>query len=384
MTKTLVTISSCLAIAGGWILIPTLLRPGAARAEASVIHLQPISHEAYDPAKIDREIKFHEGRVAADPGGAIGYAMLAEAYLARSRESDSDVFAWKAEEAARKSLELRKKMNEVAYNRLIQSLLEQHRLKDALAETRSALERFPDDRSLSRLLADCLIEIGQEAEAKKVLARFSRKDEDAQWMAIVARLKGLEGDHRGAIAMYQKGYQLLLGNRSIAEDTLGWFRTKIGTEHEGLGQWDEAQAEYTQALKLSPRSYKALLGMTRVAAAKRDWSGSIAWAEKVLEVANSLDAVAAIGDAQKALGKTAEAEATYAKVHEMYLQEVANFDRLGKGGPLHVKPIDRQFATFAARHHMFQKEALMAAERDAANRPDRIAQSNLSALRGVR
>jgi hypothetical protein len=61
----------------------------------------------------------------------------------------------------------------------------------------------------------------------------------------------------------------------------------------------------------------------------------------------------------------------------MFRDEVANFDKLGKGGPYTVRPIDRQFSTFASNHNLYLDEAIVAAQRDAKNRPDGRAWDNL-------
>lgn len=368
-------------VAGGWILVATLYTP--ARAEAGGIHPQPIVHEVYDPEAIDRNIAFHEGRVRRDPDGAIGVKMLGAAYLARSRESDVDAFAWKAEDAARRSLALRTNINESAEALLVQSLLEQHRFQDALSETERGLKRYPEEHGLMKLRADVLIEVGRYAEAETLLKRLPFLADDVQRTAVEAHILSLQGRHPAAIAKLEGAYTTVLGKREVANATLGWYRTKIATEYEGLGQTERAGTEFARALELSPRSYKALLGLARVAAKRRDWAGSLAWADRTLTVANSLDAVAMRGDAHLALGRKAEARADYAAVRTMYEEEVARFGELKKGGPLAVRPIDRQFASFAVSHRMFAREALPAAERDLRNRPDATAKSNVAALRAL-
>jgi len=54
----------------------------------------------YDPTLVSKDIAFHEGRVAVDPGGALGFSFLSAAYLKRSKEIDSTLDAQKSEMAA--------------------------------------------------------------------------------------------------------------------------------------------------------------------------------------------------------------------------------------------------------------------------------------------
>jgi tetratricopeptide (TPR) repeat protein len=362
-------------IAGGWILVASLY----SRADAAIV-LQPVVHTAYDSNLIDFEISQHESQVKGDPEGAIGWAMLSGAYLARSRESDSDQFAWKAEAAAAKSLQLRVRRNQNAWTKLVQSMLEQHRFQDALTKTEEGIRNYPDDIPLKRMKADVLIEVGKLDEAAKLLATVRKGPNDPATGAIDARLASLRGDHQGAIALFRSTMASLAKNPSVSEPGLAWYVTKIATEQEAMGDFTAAQASFDEAVRLYPRSYKAWLGEARLAMAKHDYETVVQAANKTLEVANSLDARALRADAWLAQGNKAKAQAEYAAIRDMYHKEVATFDGLGKGGPLHVKPIDRQFATFAAKHRMFEKEALVAAKRDYQNRPDEIAKSNLEAL----
>lgn len=366
-----------LTVVGGWVLVGSLY--SRASAEPRIV-LEPVFHAPYDPAAIDRSIAFHEGRVRRDPQGAIGWQMLSGAYLARSRESDSDRFAWKAEEAARRSLGLRVRRNEAAWLKLVQSLLEQHRFQDALLETQKGIAVFPDNVPLKREKADILVEIGDLQGASSQLARLPLTNEGAESAPIAARIASLRDDHAQAIALYRQAMRVVSKNPATTEAGIAWYLTKIATEQEAAGDAPAAQRTFDDALSLYPRNYKAWLGLARLALRRRDFPATLTACDEVQKIANSLDAIAMRGDAHRAMGEAAKAATDYAQVKGMYEDEVKTFDGLGKGGPLHVKPIDRQFATFAATHRMFQPEALPAARRDHQNRPDVIAKRNLNAL----
>ena len=372
MRKFRLAIISALVIVGGWIFVGAMYSVPA-RSQSGRLVLEPIVHEAYDVTKIDREIAFHERRVQRDPQGSIGFKMLAEAYLARSRESDAHEFAWKAEEAARKSLALRIKMNQEAWAKLIQALLEQHRFQDALVEVDLALSKFSLDRPLTALRADILVEIGRLDEAELLLKDFSRKDEDPSFMAIQARIASSRGDHAMAIEILNVAEGLVKGNAAVGQTAIAWYQIKIANEFEAQGKNEQAIKEFQSALALYPRSYKATLGMMRTAAVAKDWRACIQWAEKTLDITNSLDAVASKADAEMALGMVSEAKAGYKRVGQMFDDQVAQMSSLNKGGPFSVRPMDRQFATFAEKHGMFKDEAVGAAKRDMANRPGPIA-----------
>ena len=170
--------------------------------------------------------------------------------------------------------------------------------------------------------------------------------------------------------LLEKSKTMLVYNPGVPATSIAWIDVKLGDEVKALGQLDEAEKLYREALSLHPRNYKATLAMSRLMAAKKDWAQSIAFAEKTLPIADSLDAKALLGDAYLAQGNKEKANEWDQQCELSYKKEVATFDELGKGGPLKVKPIDRQFAQFCADHKMFLDEALVAANRDLQNRPD--------------
>lgn len=352
----------------GWCWIASVKRSN----EIEPIRLEAVSHTPYDPSAIGRNISFHKSRVERDPEGAIGWSLLSEAWLAKSRESDLDAAAWKAEEAARKSLSLRVRGNGRAFQALVASLLEQHRFQDA----KHALEHAGNR---TRVYADVLLELGELDKAEAVLKKIdTSKDPGA--MATVARLASERGDHQKAISLLKGARQALSANRSVGEATFAWFDVKIATEYFKTHQLDKAAESYRSAISLYPRSYKATLGMAYVEASKRHWETASEYAKKTLEVANSLEAVALLGDARKGLGDLEGAKSYYEDCRDMYRKECAKFTADGRGGPFHVRPIDRQFATFCVKHSLFVNEALTAAHRDLLNRPDQTAKQNLAAL----
>ncbi|RYG25140.1 hypothetical protein EON82_08185, partial [bacterium] len=321
MNRFLPGAAAAATITSGWVLVASLY----SRADAA-IRLQPVVHPAYDATLIDREIARHQAQVKGDPKGAIGWAMLSGAYLARSRESDSDCFAWKAEDAAARSLALHVHRNQGAWLKLVQSLLEQHRFQDALAKAEEGIRTYPGDLPLKRIKADVLIEIGKPVEAGTVLASARRGTDDLETAAIDARLASIRGEHPKAVALLRSVLNVLEKNPYTSQPTLAWYVTKIGTEQEQMGDLTSAQISFNHAIELYPRSYKAWLGQARLATGRRDYPSVLQACEKALDVANSLDARALRADAWLAQGEKTKANAEYQEIRKMYREEVATFD----------------------------------------------------------
>lgn len=365
------------AIGIGWVAYAGF----ATKAYASErIVLVPITHSKYDPSKIERDIELHEGRVKRDPTGAIGWAMLSGAYLAKSREQDDDLSSWKSEEAARKSLAIRRRGNPQGAIRLAQALLEQHRFQDALIAADDAIRISPGEDQAKMLRADVLIELDRLAEAEKQLRAVELPKNDPSFLAIQARIESAYGKHDQAFATWNRAILELDQMGHIGEEFIAWYHAKAGSELLKLGKPGEAKSEFQTALTMSPKSYKAALGLAESALAAKDWKTAVAWADTTLDMVNSFRAMAVRGEALQQMGDEKGAQSQFAKMHEAFLDEDSRYAKLGKGGPLGVRHPDREFATFCATTGMFLKDGLRAAKRDFANRPDGLAKSNIAKL----
>ena len=326
----------------------------------------------YNPREIDQTISAREAQVKRDPNGAIGWAMLGEAWLERARESDLDDAAWKAEDAARRSLALRAAGNSRAQQLLVSSILEQHRFQDAH-------DLLASWGVKTMLMVDVLIELGRYGEAKALLPTEVSMT-DAAELSIRGRLALCLGEKNKAIELYQQAWSAISGLEHLNDRTQAYFRIKLGEAYAANGNMQEAKLHLKEGLRMHPRSYKASLGLAKLAAQKGEWKSVITYAKKTLEICGSMDAKALMGDAYTALKQPKKAKEWYADCLQSYRDEVSRFDELGKGGAFKVKPVDRQFANFAWTHNMFLKDGLAAARRDHANRPDPHAQLVLQSL----
>jgi tetratricopeptide (TPR) repeat protein len=375
MQKVLIPVGLAIGVGAGWWFYAGMY---AKTHSSDYIELAPIVHGKYDATKIEREIAFHEGRVKRDPEGAIGLAMLSSAYLAKSREQDDDASSWKAEEAARRSLAVRRRGNIQGAMKLVQALLEQHRFQDALKAADDALRISPGDDQAKLLRADVLIETGRTEEAKKQIEKVGIRD--ASFKAVQARWQSSIGQHEKALATWESAIDELTPMAHIGEELIAWYQIKTGTELMKLGRLDDAQSQYAEALRKAPKAYKACIGLAEVAFAKRDWKGAVNWSDKTLEMVNSFRAMSIRGEALEAMGDMNGAAAQYNRMHEAFLKEDASYAKMHKGGPLGVRHPDREFATFTANKGMFIEDGLRAAKRDIMNRPDELAKSNLEKL----
>src|SRR5471030_1324370 len=253
-------------IAGGWM--------GYAEYYASLTSETgrvPVVHLPFDSNVIDLQIGNNERAVQRDPYSALGWSMMCSAYMDRSRESDDLATAVKAEAAARRSLEIRKLGNVGALNKLVQSLLQQHRFKDALAECEKAYARkiYSDDTVV--LHVECLIELGRYDEAGVLVTKNPRAFSDGSSKTVVARLLDIGGKPEEALKVYRLVAHEVDENGGMPSNAVAWFHTRLAMQLARLGKHDEARTEYNVALRMYPRDYKAMAGLAKLASQDGRW-----------------------------------------------------------------------------------------------------------------
>lgn len=333
----------------------------------------PVVHLAFDSNVIDLQIKNNERAVSRDPYGALGWSMLCSAYMDRSRESDDVVAAVKAENAARKSLALRTLGNVGAANKLVQALLQQHRFKDALAECEKAQsERIYSDDTVV-LQVECLIELGFYDRAGVLIAKNPRAFNDGPAKTVVARLLDICGKPEEALKLYGVVAREVDENSGMPSNAVAWFHTRLGMQFAKVGKHAQARKEFLIAVKIYPRDYKAMAGLSRMAFQDGQLHEAIDWGLKSDQVAQMPDVRALVGDAYAALGDSARAEEQYNRVAELVGRPSGLNDGLHEvttAAGTHGHRLDRQYAIFCADHDRDPVGAYAAAIRDFGSRKD--------------
>lgn len=354
------------AIASGWVLIGSLY--------GRQPHAEPNSaRQPYDSKWILKNVSDTEDAVKIDPYGALGWSMLAAADLAKSREADDGAAAVRAEQAARRSLELRKLGNVGAWDKVISALLQQHRFYDALAECVRAENAgiFSDDTIL--LHADCLIEVGRYDDAGVLVSKNPRAFGNASGWAVMSRLLDIGGKPQQSIELLGKATAEMDDNGGATGDTVAWFHTRLAQECLRAGRHEDARREFKISLSMYPRDYKALAGLARLCSQEGDWEGAVRWGKAADQVAQMADIRALIGDAYLMLGDRANAEAEYAAVAALVGRPSGINDGMHEVAPMagtHGHRLDRQYAIYCADHGRDPDGAYAAALRDFQARKD--------------
>jgi tetratricopeptide (TPR) repeat protein len=347
---------------GGWIGYASL-----STSAAAVTGRERVVHAPFDSSIIDLQIRNNERAVSLDPGAALNWSMMSSAYLARSTESDDAVTAVKAEMAARRSIQIRKLGNGSGWNRLVQSLLQEHRFKDALAQCEGDEAAKIADDTTTQLHVDCLIEIGRYDDAGLLISKNPRAFSDASGKTIVARLLDVGGKPGDAIALLRHAASEVDANGGMPSNAVAWFHTRLAMQLAKTGHHAEAETEFRTALAMYPRDYKALAGMARLAAQDGRWHDVVIWGNRSDQVAQMADVRALVADAYAKLSDTKNAEEGYARVAALVGRPSGLTDGLHEVAPnagTHGHRLDRQYAIFCADHDRDPVGAYAAALRD--------------------
>ncbi|MEU4690967.1 tetratricopeptide repeat protein [Actinoplanes sp. NPDC023714] len=247
------------------------------------------------------------------PGDWPGWAGLGAAYLEQARiTADPGLYA-KAEQAAGRSLKLRRDGNSDALVVLGALANARHDFGTARDRARQAIAANEHGADAYGVLADALTQLGDAAGATTAvqrmldlrpgLAAYTRASYDLE----------LRGERAEATALMRRALDGAVDPHDIA-----FCRVQLGDLAFGRGDLDTAQVSYTAAAAADPSSIAARHGLARLQAARGDLSGALAgYAEltarlpqttTLLEYAGLLRAAGRTADAGRQLRLAAASE----------------------------------------------------------------------------
>lgn len=253
------------------------------------------------------DIEFYERRVAEDSLGASDRSQLAALYLQRARETGSYPDYDRAAQLARRSLDLRESHNAETYALLTSALLAKHDFIEALRTARALYADDTTDASRTALLAEVELEVGDYASAA---THFRSVAFDADKPSIAARLARwyeVTGQLWKAQAIMRLSAAWLAKSSEVPREQLAWFHYRLGELYLRGGQRAAADSSFRRALTALPTDYRALGGLTRLAAAKGDWKATLDFGARAIAVQLDPATLGTMSDAYAALGDTAQA-----------------------------------------------------------------------------
>lgn len=123
------------------------------------------------PSKADEQIKFYIDKISQSPKNYPSYALLANAYLDKTRETGDPQYLAEARKSVEKSMEIQPNYQAMKTAAMIANY--SHRFSDAVIWAEKAAQGSPEglqlDSEVSAILIEAYLGLGQTEKAEKVL-----------------------------------------------------------------------------------------------------------------------------------------------------------------------------------------------------------------------
>ena len=284
------------------------------------------------------------------------YNALALALSRRARETSGVKFYSMAEDALKKSFEI-KPDNFDGERTHVWLLLGKHEFAAAREEAQKLNKKMPDDVMMYGFLTDANVELGNYAEAEKA----------AQWMLDLrpgnlpgitraAYLRELLGDVDGALDLMNMAYQST--PPSEVEDA-AWIITQMAHLNLSVGRTAEAERELKQALSLFPGYHYALANLAKVRIQQKRFDEAVDLLRHRYSAAPHAENLYDLADALLRAGRKVEAAEAFAEFEQKSLLETAKTDNS-----------NHELVFYYADYAHQAGKALEVAEREIARRHD--------------
>ncbi|AFZ22816.1 hypothetical protein Cylst_0472 [Cylindrospermum stagnale PCC 7417] len=311
-------------------------------------------------------ISVYEEKVAQSPNSSMFLRLLADQYLKRFREVGDVEDILRAEQAARRSLALQPRHNQLSSMLLASALLSQHQFREALAVINDAQNLSLDHPNIVSLKASIQMELGNYEATYQLLQTLTDEASNSGNNAVAARYLELTGNLASARQLLDEAMEEMDSFYTTSAETRAWFHVRAGDLAFAVGDFALSEQRYQEALDLFPRHIAAFTGLARLYASGHRWQDALNAANQGVELMPLVETLSYKADAQLALGDQEGAAET-----EDLIGVVAYLSK--------VKGIyDRALAVYYTEHGIHLPEALEIARREVAVRDDIFAEDTLA------
>ncbi|MEH2046155.1 tetratricopeptide repeat protein [Nostoc sp.] len=308
-------------------------------------------------------ISVYEEKVAQSPDSSIFLRLLADQYLRRFREIGDIDDVLRAEQAARRSLAIQPRHNEISSMLLASALLSQHQFRSALNVLNNS---SVDNPNIVSLRASIQMELGDYEATHQLLQNLAEEKSNSGHNAVLARYLELTGNLASARQLLDEAMQEMDSFYTTSAETRAWFHVRTGDLAFAAGDFALSEQRYREAFDLFPRHIAAFTGLARLYAAQHRWQDVLNIANQGIELMPLVETLGYKADAQLALGDEKSATET-----EDLIGVVAYLSK--------VKGIyDRALAVYYTEHGIHLPEALQIARSEVAVRDDVYAEDTLA------
>lgn len=190
--------------------------------------------------------------------------------------------------------------------------LSQHHFADGLAIAQAAVKINPYNAFIYGVLVDGNVEMGHYDSAVASAEKMMAIRPDLRSYARASYLREIYGDYPGAI----EAMKLAIDAGMPGDESTEWSRVQLGHLYENTGNLNSAEQSYTIALAERPGYIHAMVGMARIAMAKKDYPQAINWYRQADSLSFDLSSREELVDAYELAGQKEEALATAKMVIE--------------------------------------------------------------------
>ena len=244
--------------------------------------------------------------------------------------------------------------------------LAEHRFAEARTLAQQTLAQKPELLSVYAVLGDAELESGNYDEAQRDYAHLNLP-EDAlpprpgiTYLADT-RQAGLNFI-RGNTATAIRSAQAAIGaanEAGLPKENVAWSQFALGELYFATGDFARAEAAYQDALVSYPNYHRALAWLGQLRAAQGRYAEAADFYRRAIAIIPLPVYAAALGDIERRMGKTKEAQNEYALV-----------DLIAKLSALNQNLFRRELALFYADHQIHLDLALSLATEELAARKD--------------
>lgn len=292
---------------------------------------------------LDEQIRHFQKAVRAMPAEADAYNQLAYAYIKKVRATADYSYSALAEKLLDRALTIDStNYDSHVYMGLIR--ISQHQFVEARASAEKAIHLDRRNSTAYGVLGDACYELGAYRECADAYQKMIDLRPGTPSYSRIANYRRLMGDRNAAIVWMHKALRL---TDPDDPETQAWCLWELGNLTFVSGRIQEAEAYYSESLRVFPNYYKAIAGIARVKAVSNEIRQAISLYEKAIALVPMPEFVASLGDLYALQGQKEDAERQYALVEYIGLISQTN-----------KEVYNRQLALFYADHNRNLEEAL--------------------------